>query len=44
MDIKCECGKLLARYEKDQIILDCKWCKKEVEIEINKLEPKSRDE
>ena len=44
MDIKCDCGKLLARHEKDKIILYCKRCKKEVEIEINKLEPKSRDE
>ena len=44
MDIKCECGKLLARYEKEKIILYCKRCKKEVEIEINKLEPKSQDE
>lgn len=44
MDIKCCCGKLLARYEMGNIILYCKRCKKEVKIDINKiLEPKSRD-
>lgn len=43
MDINCECGKLLARYEEGKIVLYCKRCKKEVEIDINKLEPKSQD-
>lgn len=43
MDIKCVCGKLLARYEDGKIILYCKRCKKEIEIELNKLEPKSQD-
>lgn len=43
MDIKCECGKLLARYEDGKIFLYCKRCKKEVEIEIKNLEPKSQD-
>jgi len=43
MEIKCECGKLLARYENGKIILYCKRCKKEVKIEIHNLEPKSRD-
>ena len=44
MDLKCECGKLLARYESGKIILYCKRCKKEVEIEIKDIEPKSQDE
>jgi len=44
MDIKCDCDKLLARYEMGNIILYCKRCKKEIKIDINKiLEPKSRD-
>ena len=44
MDIKCCCGKLLARYEMGNIILYCKRCKKEIKIDISKiLEPKSRD-
>lgn len=43
MEIKCECGKLLARYEKGKIILYCKRCKEEVQINIKDLEPKSQD-
>lgn len=46
MDIKCCCGKLLARYEMGNIILYCKRCKEEKIINIDKLkklEPKSRD-
>ena len=44
MDIKCECEKLLAKYERGKIILYCKRCKKEVKIDIKNLEPKSQDE
>jgi len=43
MDIKCLCGKLLARYEKGSIILYCKRCHEEIRINIDKLEPKSQD-
>lgn len=43
MDINCKCGKLLARYKDGKLYLYCKRCKKEIEIELNKLEPKSQD-
>lgn len=43
MDLKCECGKLVGRYKNGKLYLYCKKCKKEVEIELNKLEPKSQD-
>lgn len=43
MDIKCDCGKLVGRYENGKLYLYCKKCKKEIEIEVNKLEPKSQD-
>ncbi len=40
MEIKCECDKLLARYKDGKIILYCKRCKKEIEIDINKIRAK----
>ena len=43
MIIECDCGKLLGKYENDKIILYCKRCKKEKEIEIKNIEPKSQD-
>lgn len=43
MDLKCECGKLVGRYENDTLYLYCKKCKKEIEIKLNNLEPKSQD-
>lgn len=46
MEIKCDCGKLLARYTNEKLYLFCKRCKKEVEIDIKdilKAEPKSLD-
>lgn len=40
MELKCNCGKLLARYENGNIILYCKRCRKEVKIDIDKLRAK----
>ena len=39
-DIKCECGKLLAKLHDDgKIYVWCKGCKKEVELEGEPHEP-----
>ena len=43
MDIKCDCGKLVGKYKDGKLYLYCKKCKKEVEIKINNIEPKSQD-
>lgn len=42
MDIKCSCGKLVAKYRDGKLYLFCKKCKKEVPIDIKDIEPKSR--
>ena len=40
-DIRCECGKLLAKVRSDgKIMVWCKQCKKEVELEVEPHEPK----
>ena len=40
-EIKCKCGKLLAkRHEDGKIYIWCKECKKEVELEVEPYEPK----
>ena len=37
-DIRCACGKLLAKVRSDgKIMVWCKQCKKEVELEVEKL-------
>ena len=46
MEIRCNCGKLLAKFANDKLYLYCKRCKEEVEIDIKKLyeaEPKSQE-
>lgn len=41
-EIKCKCGKLLAKYDNGIIYLYCKSCKKEIPIKIINKEPKSQ--
>lgn len=37
-DIRCECGKLLAKVRDDgKIMAWCKYCKKEVELDVEPL-------
>lgn len=43
MNINCNCGKLLARYDKGILYLYCKRCKEEIKINIKELEPKSQN-
>ena len=39
-DIKCKCGKLLAKLHDDgKIYVWCKGCKKEVKLEVEPYEP-----
>lgn len=39
-DIKCKCGKLLAKLRDDgKIYVWCKGCKKEVKLEVEPYEP-----
>ena len=39
-EIKCKCGKLLAkRHEDGKIYIWCKECRKEVELEVEPYEP-----
>lgn len=33
-DINCGCGKLLARFDGEKLILYCKRCKKEIPVQI----------
>lgn len=43
-DIHCDCGKLLCRVsECGKILVWCKKCRKEVELEVEPYEPKNRD-
>lgn len=42
MEIKCECGKLLAKIRDGKLYLFCKKCKKEIPINIKNIEPKSQ--
>jgi len=37
-DIRCCCGKLLAKKSKDGIIIRCSRCKREIMIEFSKFE------
>lgn len=37
--IRCECGKVIAKYRNGRIYLWCKACRKEVELTIEKVEP-----
>ena len=41
-NIRCACGKLLARVREDgKIMVWCKYCKKEVELEVEPSEPET---
>lgn len=41
-DIRCACGKLLAKVRSDgKIMVWCKECKKEVELEVEPYEPRT---
>lgn len=42
MDIKCDCGKLIARAKDGKVYVWCKHCKKEVPIklEVEPYEPR----
>lgn len=41
-DIKCKCGKLIARQKDDgKIYVWCKECRKEVKLEVEPYEPKN---
>ncbi len=42
-NIKCPCGKLIAKERDGKIYVWCKHCKKEVELKIEKREPLSRN-
>ena len=45
LPIKCDCGKLIAKWKDGHLFVWCKSCRKEVEVKIdNSKEPKSRDE
>ena len=37
MNVKCNCGKLLCRYNEGYLYLYCKSCKEEKKIPINKI-------
>lgn len=42
-DIKCKCGKLLAKLHDDgEIYVWCKGCKKEVKLEVEPHEPENK--
>lgn len=42
-EIHCHCGKLLAKKREDgKIVVWCKSCHKEVELEVEPYEPKNR--
>lgn len=41
-EIKCGCGKLLARYDKGILYLWCKGCKKEIALPIDRLSQPAR--
>lgn len=41
-EIKCGCGKLLARYDKGILYLWCKGCKKEIALPIDRLPQPAR--
>ena len=43
LPVKCDCGKVVARWHGTRLYAWCKVCRKEVEIEIDK-EPMSRTE
>lgn len=43
-DIKCECGKLLAKLHDDgKVYVWCKGCKKEIALEVEPHEPDKSD-
>lgn len=43
-EIRCDCGKLLAKRTEDgKILVWCKKCHKEVELEVEPYEPKPRN-
>ena len=42
--IKCDCGKLIAKYKDGKLFVWCKSCKREVEVKIEyPKEPSSRE-
>lgn len=43
LPVKCDCGKMVARWHGKHLYVWCKVCRKEVEIKIDK-EPMSRTE
>lgn len=36
MEIRCECGKLLAKMEGEYLILQCRRCKRQYKIKVEK--------
>ena len=42
--IKCDCGKMIAKYKDGKLFVWCKSCKREVEVKIEyPIEPMSRE-